>query len=177
MDYLLDIIKKIACFYVFASFIINLINDEHYKKYINMFTGLIMIILVMKPVINMFSSDNQFETLLKTNESDYMSREMADKISVAGSYGRELILNEFNETLKNSLSHKFLDYGITLEKTEAKIQFDRTDSDYGRITSLEIAAKGFDVSNSYSVSVTELKKYISNVYKIDKNNIHINITC
>jgi len=108
MDYLLDIIKKIACFYVFASFILNLVNDERYKKYINMFTGLIMIILVMKPVINMFSSDNQFETLLKTNESDYMSREMADKISVAGSYGRELILNEFNETLKNSLSHKFL---------------------------------------------------------------------
>ena len=171
MDYLLDIIKKIACFYVFASFILNLVNDERYKKYINMFTGLIMIILVMKPVINMFSSDNQFETLLKTNESDYMSREMADKISVAGSYGRELILNE------NSLSHKFLDYGITLEKTEAQIEFDRTDSDYGRITSLDIAAKGFDVSNSYSVAVTELKKYISNVYKIDRNNIHINITC
>lgn len=52
-------------FYVFASFILNLVNDERYKKYINMFTGLIMIILVMKPVINMFSSDNQFETLLK----------------------------------------------------------------------------------------------------------------
>lgn len=102
MDYLLDIIKKIACFYVFASFILNLVNDERYKKYINMFTGLIMIILVMKPVINMFSSDNQFETLLKTNESDYMSREMADKISVAGSYGKELILNEFNETLKTA---------------------------------------------------------------------------
>ena len=43
--------------------------------------------------------------------------------------------------------------------------------------SLDIAAKGFDVSNSYSVAVTELKKYISNVYKIDRNNIHINITC
>ena len=63
MDYLLDIIKKIACFYVFASFILNLVNDERYKKYINMFTGLIMIILVMKPVINMFSSDNQNPTI------------------------------------------------------------------------------------------------------------------
>lgn len=91
---------------------------------------------------------------------------MADKISVAGSYGRELILNEFNETLKNSLSHKFLDYGITLEKTEAQIEFDRTDSDYGRITSLDIAAKGFDVSNSYSVAVTELKNIFQTYIKL-----------
>lgn len=177
MDYLIDIIKKIACFYVFASFILNLVNDERYKKYINMFTGLIMIILIMKPVINMFSSENHFETLLKTNEADNMSREMADKISVAGNQGRELILNEFNEALKSSLSDKFLEYGITLENAEAEVEFDRTDSDYGRITSLQITAKGFDDNNSYSVAVTELKKYISNVYKINKNNIHINITC
>ena len=47
MEYLLDVIKKVAMFYVIAYFLLNLVNNEKYRHYIKMFVVIIMIIMLI----------------------------------------------------------------------------------------------------------------------------------
>ena len=60
MDYLIEIVKKIAVFYVLSTFLMNLINDEKYKNYINMFSGIVIIILVIKPIGSLLYLEGKF---------------------------------------------------------------------------------------------------------------------
>ena len=47
MEYLIEIVKKLAVFYVLSTFLMNMVNDEKYKKYISMFVGIVIIIILI----------------------------------------------------------------------------------------------------------------------------------
>ena len=49
-----DWIKNIAYYMILVSAFLHVVPDENYKKYIRLFTGMILILLLSSPVLQLF---------------------------------------------------------------------------------------------------------------------------
>ena len=66
MDIIYGWIKNIICFYIFITVILHLLPKENYRKYVRFFTGMLLVILVMNPVLSLLGK----EELILQNQSD-----------------------------------------------------------------------------------------------------------
>lgn len=66
MEALLEWIKAILYFCVFAAFFLQLLPNDSYRKYIRFFIGLLLILLVLEPL---FGADGTMDVVQKRIES------------------------------------------------------------------------------------------------------------
>ena len=57
MQYINDYIREIIGFVLVSGFIVNILPDNKNIKYINLFTGLVITILLLSPVLKIMSAD------------------------------------------------------------------------------------------------------------------------
>ena len=57
MDSIYGWIKNIICFYIFITVILHLLPKENYRKYVRFFTGMLLVILVMNPVLSLLGKE------------------------------------------------------------------------------------------------------------------------
>ena len=189
MEYLLDVIKKVAMFYVIAYFLLNLVNNEKYRHYIKMFVGIIMIIMLIGPVGRIFGFDDIFLKHFSTISAQGMSDDLKVELMAAEDGMKDVILEEYYGIIEADISEQLLAYDFFLNDFDIIICTDENNENYGKITHMElgISNKKTDIveipdiiiGNEDSVAspvVIEIKKYISDVYKINKNNINVNIS-
>ena len=181
MEYLIEIVKKLAVFYVLSTFLMNMVNDEKYKKYISMFVGIVIIIILIRPVGRLLSLDIKFCNLFDYNQTIQMSNELKNEIVLADEKMKEELLAEFNEKVKSDIDEYIRKYNVKLSDIKIEINSD------GEIISMFLyISKSFQTPSvdiileeynpSKDLVVIEIKKYISEVYKINKNNIYVNIS-
>ncbi len=189
MDYILDIIKKISIFYIAAYFLLNLVNDEKYRHYIKMFIGIAMIIMTMKPAAALLNLDERFENFYTYGKSEIMSDEMTEKIKAADESRKSVVLHEYYKIIEDDIADKLSEYDTYLKNFDMSIEADEDDENFGNINYISFIIIGGreekvnvpDIvigENEVKTNpvVIEIKKYISDVYKINPGNIYVNIS-
>jgi len=75
-------VKNIIIFLVLSTIINNLLGKSTYKKYINLITGIILVILVISPLFKVFELDKSLEYYMSTNffvaESENINQVLLD---------------------------------------------------------------------------------------------------
>ena len=189
MEYFTEIIKKVAVFYVIAYFLMNLVNNEKYKHYIKMFVGIVMIIMIASPIAGLFGMDVKFEKLFSLNKAQGMSEDMEEELKLAENGMKEAVLSEYYTLIEEDIREKLLTYDAYLVDCRITICTDEEREEFGKLTaiSLDISNKQNknieikdiviqDKGNSMNPVAIEIKKYISDVYKINTDNINVNIS-
>lgn len=59
-EFLYEWIRNIAFYMVLATAVIQVLPDNTYKKYLRFFTGMILIMLLMTPVLKIFGMEESF---------------------------------------------------------------------------------------------------------------------
>lgn len=62
MELIYGWVRNIVCFYIFMAVILHLLPRESYRKYVHFFSGMLLMILVMTPVLSLFGQE---EVLMK----------------------------------------------------------------------------------------------------------------
>ena len=75
MDFLYDWVKNLAVFLIFISIIRNLLPKNHYEKYVKLFTGMLVILLVLQPLSGFLGAQDRIDTLFSL---DLYSQEMEE---------------------------------------------------------------------------------------------------
>lgn len=75
-------VKNIIIFLVLTTIISNLIGRSSYKKYINLITGIILVLLVISPLLKLFQLDDTLDYFFSTNfflaEADDINSRLVD---------------------------------------------------------------------------------------------------
>ena len=58
MELIYTWVKNIVCFYIFMAIITHLLPKESYRKYVRFFSGMLLTILVMSPVLSVFGKED-----------------------------------------------------------------------------------------------------------------------
>ncbi len=67
-QYLYEWIGNIAFYMVMVTAVLHLLPNSDYQKYIRFFTGLVLVILLITPVLKIFGMDHQLTDLYDSKE-------------------------------------------------------------------------------------------------------------
>lgn len=91
VGYLYKWIENLTVYMVLVTAAIQMIPGAGYKKYIRFFTGLILILMLMAPMLKIFGADGGFKNLY--NSEAY--RQQVQKMEDVASYLEEIKMEDY----------------------------------------------------------------------------------
>ena len=118
-EYLYEWIRNIAYYMVLITAVMQIIPNHDYKKYIRFFTGMVLILLLMTPVLKLFGMEQQFSSLYEGNKYE----EEIKKIENATQYLEEIDIadyfpQEYSEKNKAEQTEETKTSGIDVEEVQ-----------------------------------------------------------
>lgn len=78
LEYLYQWIENIAFYLIIFTVAMQMIPNNSYKKYIQFFTGLILIIMLAGPILKIFGTEQDFREFYKSAEYQQKVREIEE---------------------------------------------------------------------------------------------------
>lgn len=158
-------VKNIILFMVLTSIISNLLGKSSYKKYINLVTGIILVILVISPLLKLFQLDKTLDYYFTTNTLLADAQDLDSQLKDMENGQRNAIFHEYKEQIKIQVAKILDDDKLQIYHMELTIDEDNSSSNYGNITSLTVIG-------GYTIEKTNTKEVIKiDSIKIDEINI------
>lgn len=152
-------IKSLVIYLIFSGIIINLAPSGNYKKYIRLFTGIIAIIILIKPISYIFNYDNkEIMNLMKGIES------FRDYNIDSESY--EEIYDYYDMGVSESIRLKLEGQGYHVQEVSILTDIDNNILSCGIYIEDSTGVDGKIVENN-------IKNYISQVYNLQIDSIYI----
>lgn len=172
-------VKNIILFMVLTSIISNLLGKSSYKKYINLVTGIILVILVISPLLKLFQLDKTLDYYFTTNTLLADAQDLDSQLKSMENGQKNAIFNEYKEQIKIQVAKILEDDKIQIYDIEVTIDEDDSSSNYGNITSLTVfggysqeKTKSNEAINIDSVKIDEIN-IDEQEDEIDKGNIYL----
>ena len=68
MEWVLSFVKNICVFTVVMTLVLNIFPESNYRKYIKLFAGFLLLVLVMQPILKMKNIDFDIEDIVQDIE-------------------------------------------------------------------------------------------------------------
>lgn len=78
LEYLYQWIENIAFYLIIFTVAMQMIPNNSYKKYIQFFTGLILIIMLAGPILKIFGAEQDFRDFYKSAEYQQKVKEIEE---------------------------------------------------------------------------------------------------
>ncbi len=86
-----DFIKSVLIFTLLVTVMKGLINSESFRMYFKFFSGLVLILLMITPLVNFLSGDNGWYSLLEQEIFNFNLEGINDELEVADGKFEEII--------------------------------------------------------------------------------------
>lgn len=126
MDTIFDWVKSIVFYLILLTVVTHLLPGSKYEKYVKLFTGMLLVIIVIKPVTHIFSVDEIFDRnfveMLGEGEEFYiddtdgMNFENVQSEQLAEEYERQL--EAFASSQAGSLGLSVVGFQTSIEQRE-----------------------------------------------------------
>lgn len=189
---------------IFISFVELLLPSSSMKKYIKMVVGLLVILVILNPIIELLYGDiNVQDEIFKSTvmiEKEALSK---DAVEFQGARNQQMI-SMYKEKIAEHLRDKIgYEYDVRLENVRIEIEEDMSNKDFGKIKEISLViAKGEKKSDSQitigsvdqisvevnsspekvmsnreedSYFISDIKNNISKFYDIEEDNINISM--
>ncbi len=161
--------KSLIIYLIFAGAVINLSPSGNYKRYIRFFTGLVALILIMKPVSYIFDFDesklyegyDNFEVYVK----GYEELE-GGAVGFSEDNSREELYDYYDLGLSEGIKLELIKRGFLVEEVSVT-----TDKENVLIGCRVFVSKNSKLDKTFEEN--EIKKYIFDVYNLDFDNIYV----
>ncbi len=166
MDFIYSWIKDIVIFMVLISVITNLMGKSSYKKYINLISGIILVILVISPLLKIFQLDNTLDYYFTTNSLTAQAGEVQDineKFGEIEGSRQEEILTQVKAKITDKINELLDEEDVETESIEIILEEDAASSSY-------CSLKGLKVKGVYKSAVNKAKE--KETIKIDRVEIN-----
>lgn len=153
--------KSLIIYLILSGLVMNMSPGKNYKRYINSFAGLIVVIILSKPLSYIFHLSSGDLSGIAENFSGYMDQ------SNLGEY--DDIYNYYEMSLGETIRYGLVEQGYAVEKVETT-----TDEDEHILhCTIIMQSDSIQSQESWLFMVSEMKKYISDVYNVEMDSIYI----
>ena len=133
MESVYETIKSIAAYLILVTVLINLVNGSSYKKYVQLVSGMILILIVLVPLTGFMSLDDSFHYQFELSDFEIKMREEG-----VFKEAEEIKEQKMKEEYKKFLKAK-IDTIVALEGREAEYtEILLNEEDYGVIEEIVV---------------------------------------
>lgn len=141
MEILKDLVRNILTYYLILSVLMAMIGKSSYKKYIEMFSGLVMIIIILNPLIKLFGAQNTLDINLHKNQLYEVTQAESDDIMVAELKQRDAVLRQYEETIEKQIGTVMKNYDYNATKVKVTIDDSADSETFGQVTDVSVCCQ------------------------------------
>lgn len=166
-------IKNIVFYMILITAVMNVIPNNNYKKYINLFTGIVMIILVISPISSLLGASTRLDTnFIKNIYNQELSNIKVDAYQISDTSSSKL-LEEYKNEISNQVEEIVKKEGYFVVESEIVMNEDRDSDNYGNLEGLQVELSTQEKKNQ-KILVDKIqigKKQFENPEEISVKNI------
>lgn len=153
MDAIKEAVQNIAVYLLLVTIVLNLVKASNYKKYIELFTGLLLILILFTPLVRLLSGEDLLGRFFLSEQFFFESRDAAEFIYEAEADTKKELLRLYEEKVEESVRILSKKQGVEIERLEIKLE--ETETGFGRIEKMEIWLKEQNGQTAFKQLLTE----------------------
>lgn len=181
MDIIYNWVKNIVCFCIFLTMIHHLLPKDNYQKYVRFFSGMLLVILVVSPILSLFGKESVL--LDRINRTSFF-QEM-DNLKLDTEYlereQKEIYIRQYENAIGMDISRMAEEKQLNANQVEVRLseeyQVDSIAMQVNADAENGIAVESISLMDSGREypAIFELKQELMEFYQIDEDQIDIEI--
>lgn len=171
--------QNLAFFFLFMTAILNCLPDNKYRKYVQFFLGLVLMIVLCKPLLQVLDLDAQLSNTFSSATLEQEVENSRNSALTVEGVQEELLNQAYEREIESQIKVMLEERGITVQSAEVKLNQGE-----------DVAVEGISlqVSNSeeslyledeekmdqeFQKKLDEVRSELSQVYEVDESHIDI----
>lgn len=182
-------IKNIAFYMILITAVMNVIPNNNYKKYINLFTGIVMIILVISPISKLLGASTRLDSnFIKNIYNQEIVNLKVDAYQISDTSSSKL-LEEYKNEISNQIEEIVNKEGYFVVKSKIVMNEDRESDNYGNLEEIQVVLSTQEKKNQKILvdkiqigqkqfenpEEISVKNVIDDFYNVGLDNINVSI--
>ncbi len=173
MDQIYDWVRNITYYLIFITVVENLLPSKKYGKYIKFFAGMVLILIVLKPITQGLRLDDTMANYFKTISLKNDAKELTGKISDMEGKRLDQMIKGYEKAVGTDLMSIAESEGYHCEKTDAVIDKDQNSDTFGHVIEVSLILRPESVEGEIkeAASIKSKAVPVEKIKKIDGINI------
>lgn len=159
---------NIVSYLVFLTVLTGLLPAHKYEKYIRLFAGCILLLIVLKPLTDGLRLEERlnylFTSLSFENEAGELKSEM-DEIEVRR---RNMVLSQYEAEASKEAVRVAAEAGFSVEKADVELEKDPESEQFASVRSVTVYVAGSEAGMEEGMEAAELEENQSSMIEIEK---------
>ena len=178
MGYIYSWVKNLVCFYILLTVVLHLLPKENYQKYVRFFSGMLLTILVISPILSLMGNEEVIRE--KINQAEFFQGLDNLKLDTAHLEDKQkkLYREEYERALGMDVSRMAEDKQLLPRQVKVQLSEEYQVEFIEIIVSLgedEIFLTDFAENGKEDQKVNELKKELMEFYRLAEGQVSIGI--
>ena len=178
MGYIYSWVKNLVCFYILLTVVLHLLPKENYQKYVRFFSGMLLTILVISPILSLMGNEEVIRE--KINQAEFFQGLDNLKLDTAHLEDKQkkLYREEYERALGMDVSRMAEDKQLLPRQVKVQLSEEYQVEFIEIIVSLgedEIFLTDFAENGKEAQKVNELKKELMEFYRLAEGQVSIGI--
>ncbi|MGL5434083.1 MAG: stage III sporulation protein AF [Lachnospiraceae bacterium] len=131
-------IRNIICYMLFISVIENLLPGKKYGKYLKLFSGMVLILLVIQPISSGLRLEDKIARYYESFVFQYESDDLKQEILGMEDKRLEQIIGQYEEAVVQDLEQMIREEGLAVSSSQVVIQREQDSADFGKVTQIQL---------------------------------------
>lgn len=131
-------VKNVAFYLIFITAIMNALPDNHFKKYVRLFTGMILVVVLISPISRLLQIEKDLDFSFITKSYELELEEVQKQIGNVENMQSEQLLSGYEETIKTKVDEIVREEGMNLSSIEIILNKDAESAEFGEMQKMEL---------------------------------------
>ncbi|RKI41140.1 hypothetical protein D7V86_22560 [bacterium D16-51] len=188
-DDMKELIQGILVYIVIVSALRGLITNPKYSQYFQFFSGIVMILLLLSPVLSVFDFESKWYEVLEEKILQMDLSEIEEEMKIADDRFAEMLEKKYQETAAGQIKAMAEQNGISVEEAGVELKKgkdgweieeisitrkpDQDDRQELSVEAVQIDTKRQTVEEDKSKRAKSLQKQICSYFVIGEDRVHI----
>jgi len=164
MGLLYDWVWNLVIYFILLTALTGVLPKDNYKKYIRLFTGTLLILIILNPLLKIGDLDEKTEAFFRKNSFELERSTLREDMKVMKDVGQEYVLKQYKEALSRQVEKLGQEHGIRIDRIDILLEEDENSSEYGRILYLKMKTRGAE---------PDFAQLLANEFGMPEDNINL----
>lgn len=146
MDRIYEWIRSIVIYMILNTVIMNLIGKSRYKKYISVISGMILVLIIITPILEIMNIEDTIDLYIASNDSSIETASFKDSLRKMENDKIDEIFAQYKENIRKDIELIIQDEELKLADLSMEINQNESSPSFGYINKLNVKLKKEDKS-------------------------------
>lgn len=168
MEQLFEWIRSIIYYLIFITVVANLLPNKKYEKYIRFFAGMVLILLVLKPITGGLRLDDTLAYYFESISLKKEATELTGEIAKMDGQRLDKMITKYEDAVSGDLKAMAVSAGFSCNTSKAEINEDQDSKNFGHVVRVSLVLKPESVEGEEeAIPAVEGMEPIQKVAKVE----------